>query len=118
VLGGVLHTGDIGYLDDEGFLFLTGRSKRIAKVFGLRVNLDEVELMLRESGPAAVIAGDDAIWGFCAFGTEQSMLELRARLSRRLRVHRSALELRRVADIPVSSSGKVDYQQVEQWTDR
>ncbi|MEA2025709.1 MAG: AMP-binding protein, partial [Chloroflexota bacterium] len=66
-LGGVLHTGDIGYLDDEGFLFLTGRSKRIAKVFGLRVNLDEIELMLREQGPAAVIATDDMIWGFCAF---------------------------------------------------
>jgi len=114
-LNSVLRTGDIGYLDDEGFLFLTGRSKRIAKVFGLRINVDEVEMMLRESGPAAVIASDDVIWGFCAFGTDESVAGLREALSRRLRIHRSALDLRHVADIPVSGSGKVDYREVARW---
>ena len=114
-LNGVLRTGDIGYVDDEGFLFLTGRSKRITKVFGLRINLDEVEMMLRESGPAAVIASDDVIWGFCAFGTDESIAGLREALSRRLRIHRSALDLRHVAEIPVSGSGKVDYKEVERW---
>ena len=113
---GMLHTGDLGYLDDDGFLFVTGRSKRIAKVFGLRINLDEVERLLREHGPAAVVAGDDAIWGFCAFGTEGSVVELRDRLSRRLRISRSAFMLRHVPDIPVTESGKVDYRRVERWT--
>ncbi len=75
-LHGVLRTGDIGYLDEDGFLFLVGRSKRIAKVFGLRVNLDEVEVALRESGPAAVVGGSDAIWAFCAFGTNKSSADL------------------------------------------
>jgi acyl-CoA synthetase (AMP-forming)/AMP-acid ligase II len=114
-LDGVLHTGDIGYLDDEGFLFLVGRSKRIAKVFGLRLNLDEVEATLREHGPAAVVGTGDALWAFCAFGTDASLLELRASLARRYRLHRSALNLRRVDAIPTSTSGKVDYATIQAW---
>ncbi|MGD8487345.1 MAG: AMP-binding protein [Chloroflexota bacterium] len=114
-LGGVLRTGDIGYLDDDGYLFLTGRSKRIAKVFGLRINLDEVELMLREHGPAAVVAGDESLRGFCGFGTDDSVLELKSSLSRRLQLHPSALDLRRVDSLPVTSSGKIDYREVERW---
>jgi len=115
MLGGVLRTGDIGRLDGEGYLFLVGRSKRIAKVFGHRINLDEVEARLREHGPAAVVGGQDSIWGFCEFGTEESVAELAASLARDLRLHHTAIRLRRVDAIPTSASGKIDYRAVEAW---
>jgi acyl-CoA synthetase (AMP-forming)/AMP-acid ligase II len=114
-LNGVLRTGDLGYLDADGFLFLVGRSKRIAKVFGLRVNLDEVETALRRHGPAAVVGGPDAIWGFCVFGTDESLAALALTVAREYRLHHSAVRLRRVDAIPTSSAGKIDYRQVEEW---
>jgi long-chain acyl-CoA synthetase len=114
-MGGVLRTGDIGYLDEEGYLHLTGRSKRIAKVFGVRINLDEVETVIRESGPAAVVGGDDMLWAFCAFGTDDSVATLGQMLSRRFRLHHTAVRLRRVDEIPTTASGKTDYQQVARW---
>jgi acyl-CoA synthetase (AMP-forming)/AMP-acid ligase II len=113
--GGILRTGDIGYLDDEGYLFVVGRSKRITKVHGLRINLDEVESVLRVEGPAAVVGGDDAIWGFCAFGTDESIAELARTLARRFRLHHSTVRLRRVEAIPTSGFGKTDYRRVHQW---
>ncbi len=51
-LGGVLPTGDLGRLDDAGRLWITGRKKRIAKVFGMRLNLDELEAWLRTAPPS------------------------------------------------------------------
>lgn len=114
-LGGVLRTGDIGYLDDEGYLFLVGRSKRIAKVFGLRINLDEFEATLQENGPAAVVGGEDAIWAFCAFGTDETVAALAVAVARDLKIHHGALRFRRVAAIPATASGKVDYGQLRQW---
>jgi len=116
-LRGVLRTGDIGYLDDEGFLFLVGRSRRIAKVFGHRLNLDEVEAMVRESGPAAVIGGPDAIWAFCAFGTPAEIEDVRQAVAARLRVHRAGLRFRHVDAIPTTDSGKTDYRRVQEWVE-
>lgn len=116
-LGGVLHTGDIGYLDEAGYLTLTGRSKRIAKVFGLRVNLDEVEGWLARHGPAAAVADGDRIVAICAFGDEAALEQIRRDLARAYRIANSSIVLKRVDTLPTKSSGKLDYERVQRWID-
>jgi acyl-CoA synthetase (AMP-forming)/AMP-acid ligase II len=108
-LNGVLRTGDLGYLDDEGFLYLVGRSRRIAKVYGLRINLDEIEAYLQAHGPTAVVGGEDQLIIFCEHGDEVTFAELRRSLADRLRIHHQALVFHRVASLPRGTNGKVDY---------
>jgi acyl-coenzyme A synthetase/AMP-(fatty) acid ligase len=102
--GGVLATGDLGHVDDDGDHFVTGRAKRIAKVFGLRINLDEIEAAI--AGPAAAVAGDDRIDVFAE--REEAVAGARA-LATRFRLPPRALRVHHVQRLPVKASGKVDY---------
>jgi acyl-CoA synthetase (AMP-forming)/AMP-acid ligase II len=113
--GGVLRTGDLGHLDTDGYLFLVGRSSRIAKVFGVRINLDEVEVRLREHGPAAVVAAPDLICAFCSFGDDASLNEIRMTMAREFNINHNALVFRRVESLPAHASGKIDYARVQSW---
>lgn len=109
-LGGTLRTGDIGYLDAEGFVFITGRSKRIAKVFGLRINLDEIESRLRRHGPTAVTGGVDRIHVYCEYGEDRLFAELRRELAAELSLNHNAFTFHRVSALPLTGNGKLDYQ--------
>ena len=99
-LGGCLFTGDRARLDAEGYVFVLGRSKRDAKLFGLRVNLDELEAFVRRNGPAAAVANSNRVVVFCEFGTEAALSEIRSALAAKLKIHRGAFEFRRVERLP------------------
>jgi acyl-coenzyme A synthetase/AMP-(fatty) acid ligase len=109
-LGGCLFTGDRAHLDAEGYVFVLGRSKRDAKLFGLRVNLDELEAFVKRHGPAAAVANSERVVIFCEFGTEAAHSEIRAALAAKLKIHRSAFEFRRVDKLPTKDTGKVNYE--------
>jgi fatty-acyl-CoA synthase len=56
--GGWMHSGDRGFVDSDGYLFITGRSKDMIISGGLNVYPAEVERVILEQGPvleAAVI---------------------------------------------------------------
>jgi carnitine-CoA ligase len=64
--GGWMHTGDIGRIDADGFVFLRGRKKDIVRRGGENVSAAEVEEVLRSHPSvvdAAVVAVPDALRG-------------------------------------------------------
>jgi acyl-coenzyme A synthetase/AMP-(fatty) acid ligase len=109
-LGGCLFTGDRARLDAEGYVFVLGRSKRDTKLFGLRVNLDELEAFVKQNGPAAAVVSSDRVVVFCEFGTEAVHREIHAALAAKLKIHRSAFEFRRIDRLPTNDTGKTNYE--------
>jgi acyl-CoA synthetase (AMP-forming)/AMP-acid ligase II len=63
---GLYYTGDLGRMDEEGFLYVVGRTKDMIKVGGERVSAKEIEeaiLELKEVQEVAVIGVDDDVLG-------------------------------------------------------
>ncbi|MDR3517025.1 MAG: AMP-binding protein [Azospirillaceae bacterium] len=108
--GGRLDTGDLGRLDSEGFLTITGRSKRMATLAGLRISLDEVESRLRETATAAVLDDGDRIVVFCE---DPALIKgTVAALSGEWRLPGASFDVRGVPRLPFCDSGKIDYERL------
>jgi len=108
-LGGRLSTEDLGYLDAEGCLWITGRIKRMGKVFGIRVNLDDVERLLAGCPPVAAVPGDDRLVVFVESAEEHWPAKIKAHLADQLGIHSSGFDVRSVTALPLLPNGKVDY---------
>lgn len=58
---GYVRTGDVGYIDDEGYLFFKDRSKRVVKIMGVNIFPSEIENIvtnLPEIDSACVVAAE------------------------------------------------------------
>lgn len=110
VLGGTLRTGDIGYQDGDGILHVTGRIKRIAKICGTRIGLDQVEhLAAPVWASVAAIERSDRILVFCEGADQETVEAMASRLRDTIRIHPSAISVETIDRIPRTPSGKIDY---------
>lgn len=114
-LNGCLRTGDIAEQDAEGFFKIIGRSKRFLKLFGLRINLDEVERMLEseQQTTAAATGIDDKLQIFIEDASQ--MTRVKQEIVARYQLHPTAVEIHPIQQIPRSDRGKPDYAQLNQF---
>lgn len=113
---GRLVTGDLGRLDSEGRLYLTGREKRIAKVSGIRVDLDEMERILRMEVDAIVSVTESEKIAVAVVADATAAVEHVRSLARRIGLRRDAFLVRAVDQIPLLSNGKPDYASLRKGT--
>lgn len=105
---GKLNTGDIAIFDKDGFYYIVGRIKRFIKIFGNRVNLDEVESLLLNLGIKALCNGiDNSLYVYILDEKNESLVK--DFITKTLRIHFSVCKIILIDSIPLSNSGKVQY---------
>ncbi len=109
---GVLHTGDLVDLDDDGILYLRGRKSRYIKILAKRVGLDDVEnyLSSRFSGVEfACVGTDDHLYIFYT-GTKHKLdEEISVLLNRNMQIYPEFVFCRHIERMPRTRSGKIAY---------
>ena len=117
---GWLHTGDLGYLDDDGYLYIVDRKKDLIIRGGFNVFPRDVEETLLEHPAveaAAVVGRPDAEHGeevvaFVALGDDVPAGDLVAWARRRIGSYKYPREVHAVPALPLTPVGKVDRKEL------
>jgi len=105
---GTLRTGDLAKRDADGFYYITGRKKRFLKMYGHRVNLDELEELIRIAGFDCVCTGTDD--NLKIYLTEPDHKDRIVNYIAKLTgINRSGFSFEYIDKIPRNESGKVQY---------
>lgn len=110
-LRGTLRTGDLATVDHEGFFTLIGRLKRVAKLFGRRISLEDLEHELEARYPihAAVTDCDGRLRIHAAARGQVDLEGIGHYLAQQLNVPLKSIQVDAIAAIPLTASGKKDY---------
>jgi len=114
-LKGTLRTGDLAYKDEQDFVFITGRMKRFLKIFGLRLNLDEVEKLVENTFKiqTVCIGSDDALKVLVETNEQKYLNEIKNKIVSVYGIHHTAVSIKMINYISVTSSGKRNYKEME-----
>jgi acyl-CoA synthetase (AMP-forming)/AMP-acid ligase II/thioesterase domain-containing protein len=108
----VLRTGDLATVDEHGIFKITGRLKRIIKIMGARVSLDEMESMLAEYFEGRRFAclrldGERIRVIYELAGLSETVVS--GYLREVLRIPPDVLEVATISQFPLTANGKLDY---------
>jgi len=117
IVDGVLHTGDLGYMDEDGFLYMVDRQKNMYRSGGENVYPAEVEEVLLghpKIENVAIIGIPDETWGetgkayiVCHEGEMITKEEVVNFLNGKVAKYKFPKHVELIDSIPVTASGKL-----------
>jgi long-chain acyl-CoA synthetase len=115
IYDGWLNTGDMGRLDDDGFLFLSGRRSDMIKTGAHRVHPIDVEEVIAEVAGVAEVAVigiadellGEAVKAFIVADGPLAPDRIKAHCRERLAAYKVPKQIELVASLPKTASGKI-----------
>ena len=106
---GILRTGDIAKRDKDDFYYIVGRKDRYVKIYGMRINLAELEYNISDLG----------IQSICKINEENKITifikklddgkKLKNYLGKLTQLHPSVFSIKRLDKFPLNKNYKISY---------
>ena len=113
-----LETGDMAQFDSDGFYYIVGRKKRFLKIYGNRVNLDEIDRLIKAefSIEVASTGVDDHIYIFLS--DEKLCNLVRDFVIGKTKLSPAAFRVLAIEEIPKNDSGKTLYKELTKYYEK
>lgn len=113
---GILRTGDMAQFDQDGYYYIVGRKKRFLKIYGNRVNLDEIDRMIKGKFASIDCASAGKDDHMCLFITDESIAaEVKEFVVHMTRLNPVAFRTIVIDEIPKNDAGKTLYRELEKY---
>jgi acyl-[acyl-carrier-protein]-phospholipid O-acyltransferase/long-chain-fatty-acid--[acyl-carrier-protein] ligase len=119
LVDGWYNTGDMGFFDEDGFLWHAGRFKRFAKIGGEMVSLVKVENTLEKFLPSGVACcvvevSDEKKGSYiiATVSTEVNKTEILRKMMNELPIIALPRQFIVIKELPMMSTGKIDFRSV------
>lgn len=112
---GRLETGDMAQFDTEGFYYIVGRKKRFLKIYGNRVNLDEIDRLIKGEFEIEVASSgvDDHLY---IFVTDEKIADVvRDFVIAKTKLNPAAFKTIVIDEIPKNDAGKTLYKDLTKY---
>ncbi len=107
---GRLETGDMAKRDADGYFYIVGRKKRFLKLFGNRVNLDEIDGMIKREFEGLDCASDGTDELMKVYITDEKYAkQVEELITERTHINHTAFTVVVIDKIPRNESGKTLY---------
>lgn len=114
--GMVLQTGDMAQVDEDGYYYIVGRKKRFLKLYGNRVNLDEIDRLIKSefhNMDCASAGVDDHLYVFVT--DQETAGRVKPFLAAKTGINAAAFKTVVIDEIPKNDAGKTLYKELTKY---
>lgn len=104
----LIKTGDIGYLDKEKFLYISGRVNRMVKINGVRLELDDIEKKFK-SYNIICLNHNNKLYIF----SKKKKNEVIKKISHIYNISLNNIVFLKINKIPINSNNKINYMELK-----
>ena len=106
---GILKTGDLGFIDKDDCITITGRKSRFCKIDGRRISLDSIEMeLLKDFSNVAVVSNDEKLFIVKEDLDSIQKSKIKQKIKSFCSINKVRISVVKT-NIPITNSGKISY---------